>query len=332
MEKILSSIKFHKWFFVSLVLVVFLAFFRFNKGIVQQDNYVGYAESLPNLVSSVSFYESRLFPGLPLLIYTFSFLTKNLYLSGYIITILSFVGSYFLLYKLTRSKLSFLPLIFPPILLNLASLIATEYPFIFLILLSYFLIKKEKLALAFLVLGVSVWFRLSGIAAMAGVFIFFLISRKFKGFLLNLPYFLIPILILVLFNVYFFGIQNPFYQLFAYEALHPDRISVGVIQLLTDLIRSFRWHWYGIFFSGLFYITFFVVAWIKSVKFKGLEFWIITAVFFFTLVVNLVPFLENLGRYLAPTVPFFWLIFHNKFKSQKWVYLLLPISLLIVLI
>ena len=105
----------------------------------------------------------------------------------------------------------------------------------------------------------------------------------------------------------------------------------GFVQLGADLIRAFRWHWYRIFFSGLFYIIFFAVAWMKAVKLKGLEFWIITSMYIFVLAVNLVPFLENLGRYLAPAVPFFWIIFYQKFNDSKNLYLLLPLSILVVL-
>jgi len=322
----------HKWLIISLILAVFLAFFRFSHGIIQQDNYVGYAQILPGSVGKISFFDSRLFPGLPILIYLVKFFTGNYYLAGYFITFLSLVGSYFLLYKITKSKLSFLPLVFPPIMLNLASLIDTEFPFIFLIILGYYLLKNKKLPLAFLIIGVSVWFRLAGVALMLGVFMYFLLNKEIKKIFVYLPYFLIPFVLLLIYNVHFFGPKNLFYQLFTYEELHPGRISIGIIQLGEDVVRAFRWHWFRIFFSGLFYIVFFAFAWIKSIKIKSLEFWLITGIYIFTLIVNLIPFLENLGRYLAPTVPLFWIIFYDKFKDKKWVYLLLPTSLLIVLL
>lgn len=322
----------HKWLIICLLLAVLLAYYRYSHGVIQQDNYIGYARMLPSSVSQISFFDSRLFPGLPILIYIFTFFVRNCYLAGYLITFLSFAGSYFLLCKITNSKLSFLPLIFPPILLNLASIIDTEFPFIFLLILSYFLIKKEKLAWAFLVIGLSVWFRLAGVAVMAGIFIYFLIGKEIKKFITYLPYFLIPVVFLVIYNVHFFGAVNPFYQLFTYETLHPGRINIGVVQLGQDLIRAFRWGWYRILFSGLAYIVLFAVLWLKSVKIKSIEFWIITGIYIFTLVVNLVPFLENLGRYLAPTVPFFWLIFNKKLKSDKILYLFLPLSFLVVLL
>lgn len=321
----------HKWLILFLILFVFLAFFRFNRGIVQQDNYVGYAQTIPN-ISQISFFDSRLLPGLPLLIYLIEHFTRNYFLAGYVVTFFSFVGSYYLLYKITGSKLSVLPLIFPPILLNLAVLIDTEYPFIFLAILGYYLIKKKNYPLAFLFFGLSVWFRIAGIALIFGVFIYFLVQKEFKKFLIYTPYFLIPILFLVIYNVHFFGAKNMFYQLSTYETLHPGRISIGVVQLGQDLIRAVRWHWYRIFVSGLFYIVFFVILWIKSINLKSLEFWIITSLYIFTLVVNLVPFLENLGRYLAPAVPFFWIAMHQKFTNEKLLYLLLPLSLFVVLL
>lgn len=332
MKRRISFTRDHKWFIISLFFAVFLALFRFSHGVIQQDNYVGYAQMFPDLVSKISFFDSRLFPGLPILIYLVTFFVRNYYVAGYLITFISFTGSYYLLYKITNSKLSILPLIFPPILLNLASLIDTEFPFIFLILLGYFLIKKKKLAWAFAILGLSVWFRLAGVAVMFGIFIYFLIQKDLKKFFIHLPYFFIPVVALMIYNVRFFGAGNPFYQLFTYENLHPGRISLGLVQLGEDLIRAYRWGWYRILLSGLAYFVLFAVLWLKSIKIRNIEFWMITGIYIYTLAVNLVPFLENLGRYLAPTIPLFWIIFQSKFKDKKWVYFLLPVSFIVVLL
>lgn len=325
-----AQISRHKWFIICLFIAVLLAIFRFNGGTVQQDNYVGYSRLFSFGISDVSFYDSRLLPGLPIIMYLLHFITGNFYTAGYLITVASFVGCYIVLYKLTRSNLSFLPIIFPPILLNLASLIDTEFPFIFLILLSYSLLKKRNYRWAFLLIGVSVWFRLAGIAVLAGVFIYMFFEKKIIRFFLNLPYFLIPVALLCLYNIHLFGPKNPFYQLFTYEALHPGRISFGIAQLGQDLIRAFRWGWYRILISGLFYVFIYLYLYIKAFKTKNLEFWIITGIYLFTLIVNLVPFLENLGRYLAPTIPFFWLMFYPKLKKSKILYLAIPLSALIV--
>lgn len=328
----LAKISKHKYFALTLLLVVSLAFFRFQNGDIQQDNYVGYAEALPFSIDKISYYDSRLLPGLPILIYVFGYLTGNLYTAGYLITFLSFAGSYLLLYKITKSKLSFLPLVFPPALLNLSSLIDTEFPFIFLSLLAYYLIKDKRWNLAFLVIGISVWFRLAGLAILAGIFGYLLIKKDLHKFFINLPYFLIPLVLLLSYNIYFFGAKSPFYQLFTYEALHPQRISFGLLQLTQDLIRALDWGWYKIFISGAFYMVFYAWMYIKAFDFKKIEFWIITGLYFFTLSINLVPFLENLGRYLAPTVPFFWLIHNGKVKKGWIPAVLLVASFLIVII
>jgi hypothetical protein len=332
MRKLISFFGEHKWFLITLVIAVFMAFIRFNSGVVQQDNYIGYAKLFPDSVNKISFFDSRLFPGLPFIIYLLNFLTRDFFISGYVITFLSLIASYFLLFKITKSKLSFLPLIIPPIMLNLATLINTELPFIFLMLLAYWFLKKEKLSLAFLIIGLSIWFRLVGLGVLFGVFVYFLIKRNLKDFLLNLPYFLIPVVALLIYNVHFFGSNNLFYQLTTYGELHPGRINIGLFQLFSDLARAVRWHWYRIFFSGLIYTIFFAFCWIKSIKLKSLEFWIITGIYIFTLSLNFVPFLENIGRYLAPAVPIFWIIFHKKLENIRLLYLLIPISVLVVLV
>lgn len=328
----LTQILKHKWFLMGLFLVILLGFFRFSKGTIQQDNYVGYAMLLPFEIRNVSFYDSRLLPGLSIIIYLLHFITGNFYVAGYLVTLTSFVGSYILLYKLTHSNLSFLPLVFPPIMMNLASLIDTEFPFIFLTIFAYFLFKKEKVKWAFLLIGLSVWFRLAGFAIIAGFFVFMFLKKETRKFFLNLPYFLVPVVTLSLYNIHYFGVQNPLYQLFTYEALHPDRISVGILQLAQDLVRAFRWGWYRILASGLFYILLYFYLYFKLFKTKNLEFWLITGMYLFTLLINLVPFLENLGRYLAPTLPLFWLTFYPKKGFPKMLYLMLPISCLVVLL
>lgn len=325
-----TKTKKHLPFIILLIIAVLLALFRFRHGQIQQDNYVAYAGFLPFSVANISFFESRLLPGAPILIYLLHFLTGNYFIAGYMLTILSFAGSYILLYKMTGSRWSFLPLVFPPMMLNLVSLIDTEMPFIFLILLAIYLYKKNMLHWAFLALGISVIFRIAGVAVFAGMAFYMILNKKFGKVLINLPYFLIPLVLLVLYNVHFFGIRNPFYQLFTYEALHPSRISFGLLQLGEDLIRAARWHWYRILFSGIFYIAFYIWVYWKALKKRGLEFWIITAIYIFTLGINLVPFLENLGRYLAPAVPVFWLIFNKKLGKTPFVVFLYIFSVLIV--
>lgn len=328
----LEKIYRHKWFFISFFLAVLLAFLRHRAGVTQQDNYISYASYLPFSIRNISFYDSRLFPGLPILIYLANFIFHNSFISGYFIVLASFAWSYVILYKITRSRLSILPLIFPPILLNLGSLIDTELPFIFLMLSGLWFFKKEKYWLAFLILGFSVWFRLLGVVVLGGIFVYLFLEKKLSLFFRGLPFFAFPVVLFLLYNSHFYGPQGLFYQLSAYEALHPGRISMGLAQLFTDLVRSYRWGWFRIFVSGLAYIVLYTYLWLKSLGKNTAEFWIATAIYIFILSVNLVPFLENLGRYLAPAVPLFWVMFHKEFKNQNWPLALLPLSFLVVLV
>jgi hypothetical protein len=327
----------HKWFALSLILAVLLALFRFSHGIVQQDNYLGYATSLARGLKDISFFDSRLFPGLPILIYLTAFLVKNYYLAGYFITLLSFAGSYFLLYKITNSTLSILPLIFPPVMLNQASLVATEMPAIFLVLLCLYLFKKQKFALSILVSAFGFWIRPVAIIPAVVIFIYLLMKNKRRA-VKYLPFFLLPIVLLFLFNLNFFGSNDLFHQFTAYRTLGVG--TLGIIQIFADIPRSLRWGWYRIFVSGIFYFSLaalLLTGALVEIKKKADVFIKIVA---FTLLASLlfifsfnsVPFLENLGRYLAPTMPLFWIIFHKNLKIGKWAYLLLPASLLIVLL
>lgn len=322
----------HKFFFLSLVLVVILDLFRFKSGIVQQDNYVGYAMVLPSPTSQLSFYDSRLFPGLPIVISLFSRAFINPFLIGYIVAAASFAGSYFLVYKMTDSKLSVLPLIFPPILLNLATIISSEMPFIFLTLLALLFAKKRSFSLAFLAIGISVWFRLAGVGVFFGVFVYLFLTKKFRELSLALPYFLLPVSGLLIYNFLMFGSKGIFYQLATYRELVVGRSNVVIIQLALDVLRALRWHWFRILISGLFYIIFLSYVLIKSIKLGRLEFWLIAGLYLFTLSFGAVPFLENLGRYLAPAVPIFWVRFYREFSKEWLFYILLPLSVVLVAI
>ena len=336
MNKFCNFLIEHKWFFISLILAVLLALFRFNHGVIQQDNYVGYAQAFPSSVNKISFFDSRLFPGLPILIYLITFFVRNFYLAGYLITFLSFIGSYFLLYKITNSKLSILPLIFPPVMLNQVSLIATEIPVIFFILLSLFFFNRKKYALAIFISAFGFWIR--AVAIIPGIIIFiYLLYKNGRNAIKYLPYLLLPVTLLSLFNLHFFGLSGIFHQFAAYRQLGVG--TLGIVQIFTDIPRAWRWGWYRIFASGVFYFSlsvFFLGKVLANIKNRVADFdnilsYILLASLIFIFSVNSVPFLENLGRYLAPTIPLFWLILYKKFDSKIWVYVLLPISFLVVL-
>lgn len=308
--------------------------FRFHQGIIQQDNYLGYANSLVNGLKDISYFDSRLFPGLPLIIYLLNLIFGNTLLCGYLAVFSAFIGSYIILYKLTGSTNSFIPLIFPPVMLSQASLIATEFPVIFIMLLSLYFFKKGKFALAVLFSAFGFWIR--AIAVIPGIVIFvWLLYKNGKNAMKYLPYLLLPFVLLAVFNLHFFGSGNLFQQFMAYRQLGVG--TLGITQILSDIPRAWRWEWYRIFASGIFYFSLSIFMFAATLKRKISIFdkilsatLLASLLFIFSL--NSVPFLENLGRYLAPTIPLFWLMFHDKFKSEKWLYFLLPISLAVTLL
>ena len=244
--------------------------------------------------------------------------------------------SYIILYKITGSKLSFLPLLFPPVMLSQSTLVATEIPAIFFILLSIYLFKKQKFAISILVSALGFWIRPVAIISAVVIFIYLLTKNKIKA-VKYLPFFLLPIVLLLLFNSHFFGSNDPFHQFTAYRNLGVG--TLGITQIFADIPRALRWGWYRIFASGVFYFSlaiFLLTSTLMEIK-KRTEVFIkivsmaLLASLLFIFSLNSVPFLENLGRYLASTIPLFWIIFHDNFKSKKWVYFLLPISLIVVL-
>lgn len=328
MRKVTKLLIEHKWLFVSLILAVLLAFIRYSHNNIQQDDYVAYAVGFPNNLGDLSFY----FPGLPLLIRFLIPVFRSPYLAGYFVALTSFCGSYILLYKMTGSKLSILPLIFPPIMFNLATIVGSDMPFVFIILLAIYFMKKKYLPLAFFVIGISIWFRLAGIGVFFGVFVYHLVAKKMREFFVALPYFLVPIVGLMIYNSILFGPGNIFYQVVTYRRVAGSRAHIAAIQLGFDVLRAYRWHWFRVLASGLFYIAFYASTLVYAFKLKSAEFWIMLGLYLFTLSLGPTPFLENLGRYLAPAIPLFWLIFHNRFKSDSWLYILLPVSAVAVLI
>ncbi len=334
MKKLL---RIHWRFLLILLLVAAISFFRFQKGIWQQDNYLGYAQSFPAL-NKLDPYDLRLFPGFPVLMRGLSLLTRNLPLAGYLVVFLSFLGSYCLLYKMTKSVYSFIPLIFPPIMLSQATLIATEYPAIFFILLGVYLIKSKKFLLSSLVFGFGLWIRVIAAVPFAASATILLREKKFKLFFENAAVFLFPIALLFAYNSIFLGHGNFFRQFGVNANLLP--FVVGAIQIFADMERAFRWGWYRILISGSFYFIFLVTLLIwtfseikkKKEGFNYQIFVIILTMTAFVFLVTFNPFLENLGRYISPIIPLFWLLLYKRIRSPVSILVLVALSAVAVAI
>jgi hypothetical protein len=318
-------LKKHWKFVIACIVLLVVMIIRFHRAQIQQDNYLGYATALSNGLKDISFFDSRLFPGLPVIIFILNLFINNIFVSGYLAIFAAFIGSYIILYKLTGSVNSFLPIIFPPVMLNQASLIATEMPVMFFILLSLYFFKKEKYSLTILLSTFGFWIR--AIAIIPGIIFFvWLLIKKGKNSIKYLPYLLFPFAILALFNLHFFGSKDLLHQFTAYRLLGVG--TLGIFQIFADISRAWRWGWYRIFASGLFYFSLSIIIFVgalielkkKTPLFNKILSIIILASIVFIFSLNSVPFLENLGRYLSPMFPLFWLLIYQKFKSEKWLY------------
>ena len=324
---------------VSLGVIIFLVNLRFQNNIVQQDNYLGYAKAFSEGLKDLSYYDSRLYPGLPLSIFLLTKATNNFILSGYLMIIFSFIGSYTLLNKITKSSLNILPLIFPPIMLDMATIIANEYITIFLVLLVVYLIYNNKYSSASFVSGLIYWFRAAGSLVFFAFLLATLLFSKKNVKPKYLLYFFVPILMFVVFNNHFFGSPSPFYQLSTYRIVSPYGNEIGFIQVFKDIIRTLKWGQIGILVSGLFYLIFYIAHLVriyfehrKKLNLKSM--FLITSVVFMSMFIfsySFVPYLENFARYLTPMIPLFWILLYKKSYKNLFLMPALAISILVVL-
>lgn len=336
----MQLIKNHKIFCLVFLTVIAIGFYRQSKEIIQQDNYVGYAHYLSTDFSGISYYDSRLYAGLPVLIVIFNFILKNSQISGTIISFLFFAGSYAVLYKLTKNKYSFIPLIFPPVMLSQATKIATEYPALFLFLLSIYFLKNKKLRLSFLTLGMTIWFRHNIVPLFP---VYFFINAKNNGLKLaifqSLSFFL-PIILYAYFNAVVLETGNPLYPYTTYLSIETQRYVIGIFQLVKDVFIAIAEKEWRILFSGSAYMLLIIFLIIKSYKKINLKknifltnlFVLIIFYLIFNLSLGYKPFLQEYARYMVPVFPLFWLILVGKNNNKFITFILLFISAAVVLI
>lgn len=339
-EDIIKLVDKHKYFIVGLVLVIITSFLRYQKGVAQQDNYVLYAKSFANNFVNLPHYESRLMPGFPFLIHLASSITKNYIFSAYFLTITLFILNYSLLYKITNSELSVIPLIFPPAMFNIATMIATESLTLFLIILIYTLANSRKYETASFISGVGFAVRpIISVTYPALFLTLYLKNRKILTFRSVLLFF-IPVVFLAIFNNENFGDFSPFYQVMTYKNLAPHGTGIALFQIIPDLIRSIEWRQYSIFLSGLFYLGFFAVMLVNiynkiRIRKDLISIFSFTSTIMMSVYVlsySFTPFIENFGRYIIPMVPLFWILLHKKWESRTFFAIGLIISLVVILL
>jgi hypothetical protein len=219
-------------------------------------------------------------------------------------------------------------------MLDIASKITNEYLTIFIVLFSIYLFRNGRYNLASFISGLCMWIRPVGVLLFPSLLISLFIYRKDKITPKLFLSFLFPVLTLVFYNFYFFNNISPIYQLFVYKEVSPYGNSIGFVQVIADLIRSFKWGQFPIFFSGLFYFGLFIFAFIQTIKRRSAfnnekDFFIILSGLLMILYIfsySFTPFLENFARYLTPIIFMWWILFKKKIKIPRVAYFLILLS------
>ncbi len=321
------------------MLLIVVSYIRRLIGNLQEDNYIGYALEFNQNLKYLDYYDSRLYPGYPILIFLFNLFIKNIYASSYTVIFISVFLSYICLGKIIKQRNNLFLFLFPPIMLDISTRIVNEYLTIFLILLSVYFFFNKKYTLASFFTGLGIWVRPVGLLLFPAIF-FGLFKYKKEKLTPNIFLaFLIPVIIFAFYNFYFFRNPSPFYQLMVYKNVSPYGNSVGFIQVIKDLFRVIHWGQYNILLSGIFYVGLFVIGIKKIIKNLGLfntinQVFIVYSMLFITLFVfaySFNPFLENLARYITPLILLWWILFGDKIKIPNIAYLLTVLSVAVSL-
>jgi len=299
-------IKAKKLYFYLLLTILLhgcLFFYKYYQTAnIQQDNYVGYAKAFKteSFISNISEDDSRLFPGLPLLIYIFNFLTGSENTAGLFLSFLSLLTIFLFSVHFTKNTFyAFWITVFPPIIFEQTSKISTEAITIALFIISYYLIINKKYRFSALLLGFASIVRLISISMFIGLLI--LLFRRKKYILL---------------------VQSSvFYMLF------PLRGTLTPVQLINDILRTISWKQPQILISGMVNIILFFSVFYSCIRYKNdflnsgdqllVKVWaILSLILVFS--IGPTPFLEEASRYLIViTTPLLLFMFQRLLKHKR---------------
>ena len=307
---------------------------------LQQENYLAYVEAMAsgNFSNYLSYSDSRLFPGLPLLILLLNVFIKNKIVAGIFLTVVGLIVIVRVVQHFTNSvSYAVLLTLFPPIVFEQSSKISTEVLVIALLLLAYWLVSRKEYLWTSLLLGYATIVRpISGCMFLA-LLVYLITSKKLrvKAFLI---YLIFPLLLL-LFNIYHWGLSSSFRQIEVYSVV--NRTTVGIYQLIEDVSRAIDWGQWRILVSGLTYVVLYGFVLTKIIKKKGdflfkndgklIKCWsVFTSIFI--LLPGSTPFLEEIRRYMAIFFPLALLVNYKYFLKRKALLYLSLASIVIVFI
>lgn len=293
---------------IKLSIMVYLVGLPSGNFSVQQDNYATYARALYDgklHTREFDVGDHRLFPGYPVIILLLLPIFQNEILAGLFITFISYIVAIILFWKLTKNMyVTGVFLFFPPIWFSVTNKVATEPLIVMLLLGALYAYLQKNYYFSGFILGIAFDVRLIAICLLFS----FLIQKNNISQKAQLLFgFGMTASLLFIYNIWQFGIKNIFLQF----ALYPKvgKGTVGVIQLVQDLLRTLDWHQYHIFISGLLYITVslmglcFLYTVRKRTQFYTIYFWWAFFSLLFVLFFGPTPLLEEFGRFLVPFFP-----------------------------
>lgn len=309
-------------FFALLIRVLFLINHLQNPSYsIQQDNYADYADALLEgglNTTSFSQFDRRLLPGYPILIAAFTVITGSSVTSGLFISLASSLASIIIIWKLHKHiLLTILFAFISPMWIEQSTEVANETVFIFFSLLSIILFFKKKYFITGLLLGFLFDIRMIAICLFTAYLLILIQKKQLKEVVVSMVGFSTFVFFLLIFNLVIFG-KEDIIQQFAHGERYGG-IRLGLFQIAHDFYRSLEWKQYKIFFSGLFYVIFNLLAIIKLYQFRSVSYfakflfyWMLfTLLFIFTF--SPYTLLEDFGRYSLASFPaciygiFLWL-------------------------
>ena len=276
------------------------------KVVLQQDNYVVYAESIrTGTLKQIEDSDKRLFPGYPLAMLAVNTVVPDLVTAGLVISVLSTVWTAVMLLKICSSKIpAYLSIFFPPVWMKLGAKIATEPFFTAISISSIYLFIHKKYLGAGLLAGLAMMVRPVGVMLFLA---YGIILIKQKSLALKVAAgFAMTASLLLIFNGITFGWGNMLEQF-----MHGERYGLrfGVVQMAQDIWRTWNWGQYRILASGIFYMAVNAVAlcylW-KNYHKSGLTalmaVWM-TLTLGYILAFSPVTLIDDFGRYTVACLP-----------------------------
>jgi len=301
---------------ISIALIIRLAVSYFQlhdpNFSIQQDSYATYASALnngtTNNVSYFSLYDTRLFPGYPMLILLGMKVVSSPILVGYVISLISSLVAIYLFWLITGNTFfTIIFSVFPPIWVAQATKVATEPITAMLLLAALILYRKKYVFLTGLVLGFATDVRLISICLFLAIALQLLILKKWSNLIKLGLGFAIFIYLLVMYNYFVFGSSELFRQISVYPVT--AHAKFGVTQIIADISRNIQNHEYRTLLSGLFYLIFSFWGLIKLYKHRSfsitsqlLFYWVFFSLLF---IFSYGPpqLLEDFRRFIIPIIP-----------------------------